>query len=164
MGKRPTRRIFISYQHKDRNRAKGFNLLRWNPNVPVDFVGRHLLDPVDSTNKDYIDRRIREELTNTSVTVVLIGRDTPKSEYQPKEIAWSLEKSSQNGILGIKLKGVPDLPPGSEVAKMLSDAGAEIMPWKPEKFSDAIERAAKAAGRAAAVRRQTPGSGRCFRK
>ena len=162
MGKRPIRRIFISYQHKDQMRAKGFNLLKWNPNVPVDFVGRHLLDPVDSSNKDYIDRKIKEQLAGTSVTVVLIGKDTPKSKYQPKEIAWSLDKSSPNGIVGIKLKGVPDLPPDSGVAKMLSDAGAEIMGWEPKKFAAAIERAARAAGRAAAVRRLTPGSGSCF--
>ena len=40
------RRIFISYQHDDQMKAKGFNLLRWNKNVPTEFVGRHLLDPV----------------------------------------------------------------------------------------------------------------------
>ena len=38
------RRIFISYQHEDRARAKGFNLLRWNENCDIEFVGRHLLD------------------------------------------------------------------------------------------------------------------------
>ena len=44
------RRIFISYQNDDQMKAKGFNLLRWNKNVPTEFVGRHLLDPVKSNN------------------------------------------------------------------------------------------------------------------
>ena len=138
MGKRPTRSIFISYQHKNQMQAKGFHLLKWNPNVPVNFVGRHLLDPVDSSNKNYIDGKIKEQITGTSVTVVLIGKDTPKSEYQPKEIAWSLEKSSPNGILGIKLKGAPDLPPDSGIARLLNDAGAEVIDSEPDKFADAI--------------------------
>ena len=31
------RRIFISYQHDDQMKAKGFNLLRWNKYVDVEF-------------------------------------------------------------------------------------------------------------------------------
>ena len=51
------RRIFISFQYDDQMKAKGFNLLRWNKNIPVEFVGRHLLDPVDSNNWNYISRK-----------------------------------------------------------------------------------------------------------
>ena len=70
------RRIFISYQHDDRMKAKGFNLLRWNRNVETEFVGRHLLDPVKSSDPAYISKKIREQLKGTSVTVVLIGDST----------------------------------------------------------------------------------------
>ena len=91
---KPRRSIFISYQHKDQMKAKGFNLLSWAKNVDVDFVGRHLLDPVDSTNKQYIDSKIREQIKGSSVTVVLIGKDTKESEYQPWEIEQSLAKDA----------------------------------------------------------------------
>jgi hypothetical protein len=74
------RRIFISFQYEDQMRAKGFNLLRWNRNVDIEFVGRHLLDPVNSTNETYVRQCIREQLTGTSVTVVLLGRNTHDSE------------------------------------------------------------------------------------
>src|SRR5437879_9875508 len=65
-GRFMARRVFISYQHDDQMKAKGFNLLRWNKNVDLEFVGQHLLDPVDSTNKDYIKQCVRDELKGTS--------------------------------------------------------------------------------------------------
>ena len=92
------RRIFISCQYEDQMKAKGFNLLRWNKNVPVEFVGRHLLDPVDSNNWHYISRKIREQLTGTSAAV-LIGDTTWKSEAVAYEVEQSLKKGTPNGIL-----------------------------------------------------------------
>lgn len=56
------RRVFISYQHKDQLKAKGFNLMRYNEYLDLEFVGRHLLDPVKSDNPAYISSKIREQL------------------------------------------------------------------------------------------------------
>lgn len=146
-------------------KAKGFNLLSWAKNVDVDFVGRHLLDPVDSKNKQYIDAKIREQIKGSSVTVVLIGKDTKKSKYQPFEIEQSLKKDNPNGILGIKLDPSVDLPKDSTVGKLLHDAGAEIIDWKPNKFSEAIERAALSTRRASKIKYTPPQSGgsKCIR-
>jgi hypothetical protein len=146
------RRIFISYQHEDRMKAKGFNLLRWNENVDVEFVGRHLLDPVDSTNEKYIRSCVLEQLKGTSVTVVLIGAETHNSDWVHWEIEKSLDKDAPNGILAIRLRPDAPLPDDSPVGEALKDAGAEIIDWQPEKFADAIERAARAANRARLVR------------
>ncbi len=157
------RNIFISYQHKDQMKAKGFHLLRWAKNVDVDFVGRHLLDPVKSNNKQYVDTKIREQIKGSSVTVVLIGKDTKKSEYQPFEIEQSLAKDKPNGILGIKLDKSVNLPKDSAVGQLLHDAGAEIIDWDPNKFGEAIERAAIAAGRAAKIKYIPAGGSRCIR-
>jgi radical SAM protein with 4Fe4S-binding SPASM domain len=151
---KPVRRIFISYQHKDQMKAKGFHLLRWNSNVDIDFVGRHLLDPVKSENEKYIKDKIAEQIKNTSVTVVLIGQDTKKSEFQPWEIERSLAKDTPNGILGIRLDKSVELPRDSGVGKLLHDAGAEIIDWNPDEFGDAIERAALGAGRALQITRR----------
>lgn len=134
------RRVFIAFQHDDQMRAKGFHLLRWNRNVDVEFVGRHLLDPVDSNNRDYIRAKIKEQLAGTSVTVVLIGAKTADSDWVADEIAWSQEKG--NGLLGIRLESAGRTP------EHLVDCGAEIVDWEPHGFADAIERAARAAGRA----------------
>jgi len=157
------RHIFISYQHKDQMKAKGFNLLRWAKNVNVDFVGRHLLDPVKSKDEQYIKTEIKKQIKGTSVTVVLIGKDTKESEYQPYEIEQSLAKEAPNGILGIKLDKSVDLPKNSAVGQLLQEAGAEVIDWDPSKFGEAIERAVVAAARATKIKRTLPGGSRCIR-
>lgn len=158
------RRIFISYQHEDQMKAKGFNLLRWNKNVDIEFVGRHLLDPVDSTNEAYIWEKIREQIRGTSVTVVLIGDKTADSEWVRDEIATSVEdKSAPNGILAIKLQKDAPLPKDSPVGKILNDVGAEIIDWDVHSFDAAIERAANSAGRAADVRKNAGTDSTCIR-
>lgn len=153
------RRIFISFQHDDRMKAKGFNLLRWNKNVDVEFVGRHLLDPVDSTNEAYISQCVREQMTGTSVTVVLLGKKTYDSDWVKREIDMSLAKDKPNGILAIRLTPDVPLPSDSPVAATLRDCGAEIIQWDPHEFDDAIERAAIAAGRAQAIQSGAGGAG-----
>lgn len=152
-----TRHIFISYQHKDQMKAKGFNLLSWAKNVDVDFVGRHLLDPVKSKDEQYIKSEINKQIKGTSVTVVLIGKDTKESEYQPYEIEQSLAKEAPNGILGIRLNKSVDLPKNSPTGKLLHDAGAEIIDWETNKFGEAIERAVLSTGRASKIKRTPPG-------
>lgn len=131
----PKRRVFISYQHLDQMKAKGFNLMSYNKHVEVDFVGRHLLDPVDSTNKAYITSKVKEQLKGSSATVVLIGDKTAESDWVANETQWSVEKG--NGIIGVKLD------PAAEVPKGLIDAGAEILEWNEvtTEFNVAVERA-----------------------
>ncbi len=141
------RRIFISYQHDDQMQAKGFNLQGSNPNVPFEFVGRHLLDPVNSENEEYIKRKIREQISGTSVTVVVIGKETAYSEWVAWEIKESLNKERPNGIVGVLCKDATPPPRDSPVGKALYEAGAEIVEWKQEEVDAAIERAAKGAGR-----------------
>ncbi len=144
-------------------KAKGFNLLRWNKNVDLEFVGRHLLDPVDSNNETYIRSMVLEQLKGTSVTVVLIGKKTHESEWVTWEIEKSLEKENPNGILGIGLERNVPLPEGSPVVDALKEAGAEIIDWAPNRFEDAIERAARAAGRVKAIRSGKGGGHFCAR-
>lgn len=135
------RRVFISFQHDDKLQAQGFNLLRWNPNVPFEFVGRHLLSPVDSKDTQYIRRKVSEQLNGTSVTVVLIGKKTAQSEWVDFEIRQSLARG--NGMIGIRLKDArnADIPPA------LIGAGAKVIDWNPDVFADEVERAALIAGR-----------------
>ncbi|MGH8350573.1 MAG: TIR domain-containing protein [Pseudomonas sp.] len=143
------RRIFISYQHRDQLKAKGFNLMRYNEHLDLEFVGRHLLDPVKSEDPAYVSSKIRERLKGTSVTVVLIGDVTAQSVWVGREIRWSLDKKPPNGLLGIRLS------PDSPVPDELMECGAEILNWyEPEdvhEFQAAIERAAAGASSALAM-------------
>jgi len=135
------RRIFISYQHDDINQAKGFNLLRWNPNIPVEFVGRHMLSPAKSEDENYIKSKIREQMDGTSVVVVLIGKHTAESDWVDFEIREGNARGK--GIIGIRLKGAENAP----VPPALEEIGAKVINWNPDTFADEIERAALIAGR-----------------
>lgn len=132
-----TRRVFISYQHADQMKARGLNLMRHNEHVDVDFTGRHLLDPVKSSDPDYIGRKIREQMKGSSATIVLIGKDTANSDWVDKEIEWT--KNEGKGILGIRID------PNAAVPEGLSEYGAEILDWfdpsDVAEFDEAIERA-----------------------
>jgi hypothetical protein len=143
------RRVFLSYQHRDHGRATGFNLMRQSPRVKAEYSVRHLLKPVDSTNDAYIGTKIREQQKYTSATVVLIGKDTHKSDWVAKEIAWSLAKAKPNGLLGVMID------PGATIPAALKDYGAEIIDWtRPssvDTFEAAIERAVLRAGRGPAI-------------
>jgi MTH538 TIR-like domain (DUF1863) len=139
------RRVFISYQHQDQMKAKGLNLMTYNQDLDVTFIGRHLLDPVSSDDPDYISRKIREQINGSSATIVLIGNQTADSGWVPKEVQWSLDKEPPNGLLGIRID------PNAEIPAQLTQAGAEILDWNaPEdvyEFDAAIERAIAATSR-----------------
>jgi hypothetical protein len=96
---------------------------------------------VDSRDPEYIKSSIREQLNGTSVTAVLIGQTTIQSVWVPWEIDESLARG--NGIIGIRLKGQDDAP----IPQALKDAGARVINWDVDRFSDEIERAALIAGR-----------------
>lgn len=118
-------------------KAKGFRMLRWNKNVDVEFYDRHLLDPVDSRDDEYIQQCIREEMRNTSVTVVITGEETQNSDWVDYELDRSLKEG--NGLLAIK---ADDSIADDDVPDKIEDNGAEVIDWEPDEFADAIERAA----------------------
>jgi hypothetical protein len=137
------RRVFVSYHHADQMKVKGFDLMRYNRALGLEFTTRGLLDPVKSLDPAYISRCVKERQRGTSVTVVLIGEGTAGSDWVEKEIRWSLEKKPPNGLLGIRLSPDAPVPTGLE--------GVEVLDWdRPEdvrEFGPAIERASLAARR-----------------
>ncbi|MEJ8860094.1 TIR domain-containing protein [Variovorax robiniae] len=107
---RVRRRCFISYHHADEYAVRRF-IDTFSSEAEV-FTHRALgveLDPdiVNSTDTDYVMRRIRERyMSGTSVTIVMIGRETWGRRYVDWEIAASLRSSfgePPNGLLGIHL-------------------------------------------------------------
>jgi hypothetical protein len=147
-----TRRVFISYQHTDQMQARGLNLMTYNKHVNVDFTGRHLLDPVKSTDRDYISHKIREQIKGSSATIVLIGKNTADSGWVDKEIEWTKEQGK--GALGIRID--PDAP----IPEGLTEYGAEILNWYDpsdvNEFDAAIERAIAATTRGRNMPTNTP--------
>lgn len=61
---------------------------------------------IDSSNTDYVIRRIRENyITGSSCTVVLCGAQTPYRKFVDWEIKATLDK--QHGIIGVNLPTNP---------------------------------------------------------
>ena len=135
------RRVFLSFTYEDRSQVQGFKLLRWNKNVEVDFFDSSLLSPVQSRDPDYIKRCIRDHMSETSVTIVLISEKTHLSNW----VNWEIEESirQNKGILGIRLKDQNDvrIPSSMYINTVL------VGNWNPDSFNDWIEQAAQKVGR-----------------
>lgn len=113
-------KCFISYHHADEAEVKQF-IDTFDHTYDV-FIAHALscdLGPlINSNNTDYVMRRIRElYLSDTSVTIVMIGRCTWARRYVDWEIAATLRNDPVNrrsGLMGIILPSAspnPQLPP-----------------------------------------------------
>ncbi|MWG34038.1 TIR domain-containing protein [Halomarina oriensis] len=103
------RRIFPSFHYEnDLSRA---NTVR-NSWVTQDrsvagFVDAAEWEEVKEDGDDAIEEWIDEQMKNTSVTVVMIGKDTHERKWVNREIEKSVEKGK--GLLGIHIHNIKDL-------------------------------------------------------
>jgi MTH538 TIR-like domain (DUF1863) len=111
----PTRRkCFVSYHAADSNEVVTF-INNFGAVFIPKVLGVTVSDPfVNSTNTDYIMEQIREEyLTDSTVTIVLVGRCTWSRKFIDWEIYSSLRNdrlNRRNGLLAIKLSSLVDDP------------------------------------------------------
>lgn len=106
---KPVRReIFVSYHH--RGDQAYYDTLSRNMHDRLQLLTDNSLDRrIDSSNHDYIMRRIREHyLHGSSCTIVLCGENTWRRKYVDWEIDASL--TQQMGLVGIWLPTLPLLP------------------------------------------------------
>lgn len=104
-------KVFISHYHDDSKEVNGF-IKKFTEENKV-FIPRIVGDDYDTTinsnDAEYIMRKIREYyLTDSTVTIVLIGKDTYKRKYVDWEIASTLRNDTNNkrsGLIGILLPG-----------------------------------------------------------
>jgi hypothetical protein len=95
------RKVFISYHHKTDQTY--YNLFSQYFSDTLDLFYDNSLDrALDSTNSEYLNRKIREEnIFGTSLTIVLCGSETGKRRWIDWEIHATLHY--QHGLLGIIL-------------------------------------------------------------
>ena len=107
-------KCFISYHHDDQEEVDEF-VATFDDERKV-FIARGIglqmeQDIIDSTDTEYVMRRIRElYLKDSTVTIVLMGKCTWARRYVDWEIQASLrhgETVTPNGLLGIKLPSFP---------------------------------------------------------
>lgn len=145
-------KVFISYHHDDQYEVEKFiDTFDYERNV---FISRALgvgmeQDIIDSSDTDYVMRRIRElYLKDSTVTIVLIGNCTLARRYVDWEIQASLRYGvtvTPNGLLGIKLRSYKKVGYPNRLNKNLKqddkqeDCYARVMNY-PQKEEDLIYR------------------------
>lgn len=101
-------KVFLSFHHQDNEYRKRFEK-DFSTEFESSFLNLSVQDgDIDPNNKtDTIRQIIREKyISDTSVTIVLIGSETWKRKHVDWEIGYSLTKTSKNtrsGLIGILL-------------------------------------------------------------
>ena len=117
-------KCFISFKTEDKKYKKYIQ-----EDLKIDMINKSLNTPINSTDEDYIMRKIREDyLSDSTVTIHLIGEYSAENllyenqAYIKRELQASLyngENNTKNGILGIVLPNMYDkIFKGSEVCSV----------------------------------------------
>lgn len=148
-------KCFISYHHDDEDEVQEF-IQKFDHDRDVLIahgIGAGMPgNIINSINADYIQQQIREKyLRNTTVTIVLVGRETWKRRFVDWEIAASLRKTStslSSGLLGITLPSAANFPgkkPPARLADNIDVRNGYAVWWKyptdAQSLADMIEKA-----------------------
>ncbi len=110
------RQVFVAYHHRGDQRAVDKFVKDFSEDLEV-FTDHSVERAADSTDVDYLARVCRERITGTSVTVVMVGRQTGGRKFVDWEIMDTLRK--EHGLVGITVPGLDG-----------SDA------WVPQRLAD----------------------------
>jgi len=93
------RNIFISFAYEDIDKVNLLRAQAKNENSPIEFNDWSVSEPIDSERAPYIKQKIGERITQSSLTVVYLSDNTPKSRW----IEWEIEESLKRGktVLGV---------------------------------------------------------------
>lgn len=143
------RNVFVSYHHGGDQAY--YDTLSENMHDRLQLLTDNSLERrIDSSNHDYIMRRIREvHLHGSSCTVVLCGQNTWRRKYVDWEISASL--SQQMGLVGVWLPTLPLSPNNGTIkpARLQDNIDSGYAVWvswsdiavNAHVLTDAIERA-----------------------
>lgn len=106
-------KCYISFKTEDKEYKRFIQ-----EDLKVDMIDKSLNEPIESTDEEYIMRKIREEyLQDSKVTIFLIGAKSNENlgweeqKYIKRELQATLynsEKNPRGGILGIVLPNMYD--------------------------------------------------------
>lgn len=104
-------KCFISFKTVDKEYKRIIQ-----EDLKIDMIDKSLNEPIDSTDEDYIMRKIREDyLSDSTVTISLIGSQSAENSYMQnqsyikRELQASLyngKNNTRNGIIGVVLPDV----------------------------------------------------------
>jgi len=143
------RKVFFSFKYDDVQRAMNVR----NSNViggvlKSGFIDKADFEKVEKQGEKAIQKWIDDQLTGTSVTVVLVGANTHKSKWVKYEIQQSIARG--NGLLTIDISKIADLNGITTDCSSLRVSGYKHYLWNKDSGRDNlgkwVEAAAKAAG------------------
>ncbi|WP_454774734.1 TIR domain-containing protein [Janthinobacterium tructae] len=144
------RKVFFSFKYDDVQRAMNVR----NSNVisgalKSGFIDKAEFEKLEKNGKKSIRDWIDAQMHGTSVTVILVGENTSKSEWVAYEIEQSLARG--NGILTIDISKVSDLNGKTTACCDLRVTGYKHYLWNKdegrERLGEWVEAAALAAGK-----------------
>ena len=119
-------KCFVSYHVADMDEVESFI-----DDYGSSFIARCVgvteeSDFVDSTDEEYIKRRIREDyLTDSTVTIVLLGKCTWSRKFVDWEISSSLRNDSNNKRSGLLVIPLPSMKNSAKLPDRVEDNWTE---------------------------------------
>lgn len=110
------RKVFISYHHKGEQKIVDEFIEKFSEDYEV-FTDSSLSDAADSEDVEYLNQVCREAIQGTSVTIVMIGKQTGCRKFVDWEIRYTLYL--EHGLVGISRPNLKD--EDACVPKRLSD-------------------------------------------
>lgn len=129
------RNIFISFDSAD---LAEVNLLRGqkeNDATDLSFKDYSVKEPYNSENAEYIKRNIREQIKQSSVTLVYVSDATASSDW----VNWEIRESIKLGK-GVVAVHKGETPP-SHLPAAIREHGCDVISWQHDKIVAAIEKA-----------------------
>lgn len=144
------RKVFFSFKYDDVQRAMNVrNSSVISGALKSGFIDKADFEVVEKQGDKAIQKWIDEQLTGTSVTVVLVGANTHKSKWVKYEIDQSIARG--NGLLTIDISKIADLNGNTTDCCSLRAQGYIHYLWNKDSGRDNlgkwVESAAKAANR-----------------
>ena len=99
------RRVFVSYHHANEQKVVESFVREFSEHYEV-FTDKSIERAADSDDTEYLARVCRESIDGTSVTIVMVGRETGRRKFVDWEIRYTLEK--QHGLVGISRPRLAD--------------------------------------------------------
>jgi antiphage defense system Thoeris ThsB-like protein len=144
------RRVFFSFQYEDVSRAMIVrNSWVTQGREAAGFIDAADFEKLKKQGDEAIKTWIDDQLDGTSVTVVLVAKDTCDSRWVKYEIEKS--KALGHGLLGIDVSKIKDLKGNTTERCGRIPQGYDFYLWNNDdgykNMGDWIEKAAKAAGK-----------------
>lgn len=99
-------KLFVSYRADEEGTRYKNLLVAWSENdngyFDIKFEDTSIGISINSSDANYIKRRIREKISESETVIVLIGENTYKSEW----VEWEIEKAYElnKKLVAVKIK------------------------------------------------------------